>query len=111
GIFRSVADSPLSFADLYLNTQPDGTADHVIVSSPDQLTASNSGEARLTGHFGIGSWHHNIVLLARGRDTLARYGGSAVVDLGPALIDGGLQAPEPAFTPGARTHDRTKLWG
>jgi len=111
GIFRSVADSPLSFADLYLNTQPDGTADHVIVSSPDQLTASNSGEARLTGHFGIGSWHHNIVLLARGRDTLARYGGSAVVDLGPALIDGGLQAPQPAFTPGARTHDRTKLWG
>jgi iron complex outermembrane receptor protein len=111
GIFRSVADNQISFADLYLDTQPDGTADHVIVSNPDQVSASNSGEARLVGHFGTGSWHHNIVLLARGRDTLARYGGSDVVDLGPALIDGGLQAPEPAFTYGARTNDRTKVWG
>jgi len=111
GIFRSVADSPISYADLYLNTQPDGSAEHVIVSNPDQLTTSNSGEARLTGHFGTGSWRHNVVLLARGRDTLARYGGSDVVDVGPAPIDQGLQVPEPSFTYGPRTHDRTKLWG
>jgi iron complex outermembrane receptor protein len=111
GIFRSVADSPISYADLYLNTQLDASAEHVIVGNPDQLTASSSGEARLTGHFGSDSWRHDVLLLARGRDRLARYGGSDVVDVGPARIDQGIQVPEPSFTYGARTHDRTKLWG
>jgi iron complex outermembrane receptor protein len=111
GIFRSVADSPISYADLYVDTQPDGSAEHVVVSSADQLTASNSGEVRLTGRFGAGSWRHNVVLLARGRDTLARYGGSDVIDLGPAPIDQSLQVPAPLFTYGTLTHDRTKLWG
>ena len=50
------------------------------------------------------------MLLARGRDTLALYGGSDVIDLGPALIDQGIQVPEPTFTYSARTHDRTELW-
>jgi iron complex outermembrane recepter protein len=110
GIFRSVADSPISYADLYLNTHPDASAEHVIVSNPDQSTASNSGEGRLTGHFGSGSWRHDVILLARGRDRLARYGGSDVVDLGPARINQHIQVPEPIFAYGARTHDRTRLW-
>jgi iron complex outermembrane receptor protein len=50
------------------------------------------------------------VFLARGRDTLALYGGSDVVDVGPAVIDQGIQVPEPSFSYSARTHDRTKLW-
>lgn len=110
GIFRSVADNPVSYTDLYLDTQPDGAARHYMVGNPDQMTASTSGEARLTGHFGTGTWRHEIVLLARGRDTLALYGGSDVVDLGPALIGEGLQVPAPPFTYSARTHDRTELW-
>jgi len=111
GIFRSIADSPIGYADLYLNTLPNGAAEHFIVANPEQLTTSNSGEARLTGHFGTGAWRQELIVLARGRDTLARYGGSDVVDVGPALIYGGLQVPEPIFTYGALTHDRTKLWG
>jgi iron complex outermembrane receptor protein len=110
GVFRSVADNPVSYADLYLNTQPNGSAEQFIVGNPDQMTSSTSGEARLTGRFGTGSWRQNIVLLARGRDTLALYGGSDVIDLGPALIDQGIQVPEPTFTYSARTHDRTELW-
>ena len=110
GIFRSVADNPISFADLYLNTQPNGSAEQFIVGNPDQMTSSTSGEARLTGRFGTGSWRQNIVLLVRGRDTLALYGGSDVIDLGPALIDQGAQVPEPTFTYSARTRDRTELW-
>ena len=111
GIFRSVADSPTSYADLYLDTRPNGSAEHVIVGYPDQSTASTSGETRLTGRFGSGSWHQDVVLLARGRDTLALYGGSDVTEVGPAIIDQGLQVPEPSFTYTARTHDRTELWG
>jgi iron complex outermembrane receptor protein len=111
GIFRSVADNPISYADLYLNTQPDGSAEQFIVSNPGQSTSSTSGEARLTGRFGTrSSWCQDVVLLARGRDTRALYGGSDVIDLGAALIDQGIQVPEPTFTYSARTHDRTELW-
>jgi iron complex outermembrane receptor protein len=110
GVFRSVADNPVSYADLYLNTQPDGSAEHFMVGNPDQMTSSTSGEVRLTGHFDTGSWRQYLVFLARGRDTLALYGGSDVVDLGPAVIDQGVQVPEPFFTYSARTHDRTELW-
>jgi iron complex outermembrane receptor protein len=110
GLFRSISDDPISYADLYLNTRPDGSAQQFVVGNPDQKTASTSGESRLTGHFGTGSWRQDIVLLARGRDTLALYGGSDVVDVGPALIDQGVQVPEPAFAYSAQTHDRTELW-
>jgi iron complex outermembrane recepter protein len=110
GIFRSVADNPLSYTDLYLNTRPNGSAEQFIVSNPDQSTASTSGEARLTGHFGTDSWRQDVMLLARGRDTLALYGGSDVIDIGPAFINQDVQVPEPTFTYSARTHDRTELW-
>jgi len=110
GIFRSVADNPISFADLYLNTQPNGAAEQFIVSSPDQITSSTSGEARLTGRFAMGSWRQDVVLLVRGRDTLALYGGSDVIDVGAAQIDQGIQVAEPTSTYSARTHDRTELW-
>jgi iron complex outermembrane receptor protein len=109
GIFRSVADNPISYADLYLNTEPNGAAEQYIVANPDQKISSTSGEARLTGHFATGSWRHDIIFLARGRDTVALYGGSDIVDLGPASIDQGIQVPEPSFSYSARTHDRTEL--
>ena len=110
GVFRSIADNPISYADLYLDTKPDGSAEQYVVGSPDQRTSSTSGEARLTGQFTTGSWRQDIVFLARGRDTLALYGGSDVIDVGPALIDQGVQVPEPAFTYTARIHDLTELW-
>src|ERR1700722_3320858 len=110
GVFRSIADAPVSFEDLYLNTLPNGSAEQFVVGSPEQRTSSTSGEARLVGRFGTGSWRHEVVFLARGRDTLVLYGGSDVVDVGPAFIDLGIQVPEPNFSYSARTQDRTELW-
>jgi iron complex outermembrane receptor protein len=110
GLFRSIADAPVSFEDLYLNTLPNGFAEQSVVGNPEQRTSSTSGEARLVGRFGTGSWRHDVVFLARGRDTLALYGGSDVVDVGPAFIDQGIQVPEPNFSYAARTQDRTELW-
>jgi iron complex outermembrane receptor protein len=110
GLFRSISDSPISFSDLYVNTLPNGMAEHLVVGYPDQKISSTSGEVRLTDHFGEGAWRHDIVFLARGRDTLALYGGSDVVDAGPSLINQGLQVPEPTFNYSERTHDRTELW-
>jgi iron complex outermembrane recepter protein len=109
GLFRSIADAPVSFEDLYFNTLPNGSAEQSIVGNPDQRTASTSGEVRLVGRFGTGSWRHDVVFVARGRDTLALYGGSDVVDVGPAFINQGIQVPEPKFTYTARTQDRTEL--
>jgi iron complex outermembrane receptor protein len=109
GLFRSIADTPISYADLYLDTQRDGSAEQFVVGNPDQKTSSTSGEFRITGRFVTGSWRQDIVFLARGRDTVALYGGSDVVDAGPALIDQGIQVPEPTFRYSARTHDRTEL--
>jgi len=110
GVFRSIADAPVSFEDLYLNTLPNGSAEQFMVGNPDQWTASTSGEARLVGRFGTGSWRQDVVFVVRGRDTLALYGGSDVVDVGPAFIDQGIQVPEPKFSYTARTQDRTELW-
>jgi iron complex outermembrane receptor protein len=109
GLFRSIADNPVSFADLYVNTLPNGLADHLLVGAPDQSVVSTSGEARLTGHFVTGVWNHDLVLIARGRDTLAYYGGADVVDAGQASIGQGLQVPEPDFSYTARTFDHTEL--
>jgi iron complex outermembrane recepter protein len=110
GVFRSIADAPVSYEDLYLNTLPNGSAEQFMVGNPDQRTASTSGEARLVGRFGTGSWRQDVVFLARGRDTLALYGGSDVVDVGAAFIDQGIQVPEPNFIYTVRTQDRTELW-
>src|SRR6202162_2929349 len=110
GLFRSIADAPVSYEDLYLNTLPKGSAEQFVVGNPEQRTSSTSGEARLVGRFGTGSWRHDVVFLARGRDTVALYGGSEVVDVGPALIDQGIQVPHPSSTSSVRTKDRTELW-
>lgn len=110
GIFHSSSDSPLSFADLYTDIQPDGRSDHVVVGLPDQTAASTSGEARLSGRWHAGDWRSELILLARGRDVLARYGGEDVVDLGQVTIGSGLQTPVPAFAYSMRTDDRTELW-
>src|ERR1700691_1110259 len=71
GVFRSIADNPISYADLYLDTRPDGSAEQYVVGSPDQRISSTSGEARLTCQFPAGSWRQDMVFLARGRNTLA----------------------------------------
>jgi iron complex outermembrane recepter protein len=110
GLFRSISDSPISFSDLYVSTDPKGNADHLLIGYPDQSVVSTSGEIRLTGRFSADAWHHSVVLLARGRDTLAYYSGEDLIDAGPARIDQGLQVPEPAFHYSSRTHDRTDLW-
>ena len=110
GIFRSVNDNPLGFADLYTDIHPNGRSEHLIAGYPDQDTDSNSGEIRLTGTATMGDWQQQLIFMTRGRDTTARYGGEDVVDVGPAMIDALVQVPEPAFTYSARTIDHAELW-
>jgi iron complex outermembrane recepter protein len=110
GVFRSTNDNPKGFADLYTDVQPNGSSEHLVAGYPDQNTSSNSGEVRLTGAFTTGDWHQQLIFMARGRDTRARYGGEDVVDESPAVIGALVQAPKPDFTYSARTNDHTGLW-
>jgi iron complex outermembrane recepter protein len=110
GVFHSTADNPVSFADLYTDIEPSGRAEHLLVGYPDQSASSSSGEVRLKGRFTSGEWHHDLIILARGRDVLARYGGDDVVDVGPTIIGSGAQVAEPDFTYSTRVRDRSELW-
>jgi iron complex outermembrane receptor protein len=110
GVFRSTNDYPVSFADQYTDIQPNGRSEHLVVGYPDQNTSSNSGEVRLTGAFTTGDWRQQLIFIARGRDTKARYGGEDAVDEGPAVIGALVQSPEPDFMYSARTNDHTELW-
>lgn len=110
GIFRSTNDNPVSFADLYTDIARSGQSDHVVVAYPAQDTASTSGEVRVTGTFATSDWRHQFIIMARGRDTSAEYGGADAVDLGPATIGATLQVPEPHFVFSARSIDHTELW-
>jgi iron complex outermembrane receptor protein len=109
GLFRSISDNPVSFSDLYVNTRRNGLSDHLLIAYPDQYVGSTSGEVRITGRFSLDSWIHHIVLLVRGRDTLARYGGADTVDVGTALVGQGITVPEPDFQYSGRVSDRTRL--
>ena len=110
GLFRSIYDAPHAYADLYINTLPNGLSEHQVVGFPEQRSASNSGEVRLTAHFVRGAWTHDLVSMVRGKDAIARYGGADAVDAGPAFIGQGIQIPKPAFIYSASTGDRTQLW-
>ena len=110
GVFRSTNDYPVSFADQYTEIQPNGQSEHLVVGYPDQNTSSNSGEVRLTGAFTGGDWRQQIIFMARGRDTKARYGGEDVVDEGPAVIGALVELPKPDFVYSTPTNDHTELW-
>jgi iron complex outermembrane receptor protein len=109
GIFRSVSDSPVSYADLYVDTLPTGFGEHLLVGSPDQWSGSTSGEARLLDRFTLGPLKSEWTFMFRGRDTPSTYGGSDVVDAGQARIDRNVQVPIPDFVYSATTKDITKL--
>ncbi|THD60817.1 hypothetical protein [Phenylobacterium sp.] len=110
GLFRSTVDAPVSYADLYTDIQRNGRSDHVVVGFPEQFTGSTSGEARLTGAFGAGDFRQQVILMARGRETTARYGGQNAVDLGPADLSMFVQSARPQFAYSVLTDDQARLW-
>lgn len=108
GLFRSFEVDESEFADLFLDTQRDGTARHVIIADPSKKSASTSGELRLTRSFVEGPRRHAFHLIARGRERRASYDGSDEIDLGPARIGVPDPVPEPNFEFGPRSRDRVR---
>jgi iron complex outermembrane recepter protein len=109
GLFRSVSDIPVSYADLYVSMMATGLADHILVGVPDQRTGSDSGEVRLTGRFKTRQVAQTMTLMARGRYALAHYGGADAVDVGQAPMESGSQVARPDFLYQPETRDATQL--
>lgn len=110
GVFHSRSVVNKNFADLYLDTQVDGLANHVFVAQPDYFTASTSGEVRVSRAFEGQGIKHRLHLGVRTRNVRARYGGSDVVDLGEAFIGRVEPVQRPEFSFGPQSADRVTQW-
>ena len=87
---------------------PDGVGRSFVLAGEDQITASTSGELRISRVIAAGPRRHRLLGSIRARDVEARYGGLATIDLGDATI--GVPAPRlrPAFVLGERTRDHVR---
>ena len=110
GLFRSQFQADASFADLFLDTTPDGLANRVMVADRNQKFGSTSGELRVGKRFVSGKRFHALYYALRGRDQQRRYGGSDFADLGVARIGERADQPEPQFEFGSQTRDEVTQW-
>lgn len=110
GVFRSVEAPDRNYSILFLDMDPDGSAEFVAVSNPGQRFSSTSGEARLTRAFVSGSLSQRFHLSIRGRDQQRRFGGADRVELGSVQTDQPAQMPEPGFQFGDQTIDEVRHW-
>lgn len=104
GLFRSTVSDQSNYADLFLNVQPDGSADHRIVADPREGTRSTSGEFRLSRIIDDGPRKHMILAVIRGRQRNAEFGGSDPVDFGAANV----QLPRPLLKPDFKFTDQSR---
>lgn len=110
GAFHSAFEGKTGFADLFLETDADGSADHVIIADPNQNFSSTSGELRLSKAFDVGKSRHVVHLIGRARDQKRRYGGSDVRSFGRATIGVREELDEPDFVFGPQTRDHVRQW-
>lgn len=112
GVVRSIFQMPSGYAELFVDTTPDGLTREKVIADPRQRSASTSGELRLSRSFSQGPRLHVLHAIVRGRDLHSEYGGSA-----PALDYGWRRLGEPAPVPrpgdlafGPRTRDQVRQW-
>jgi iron complex outermembrane receptor protein len=97
GLFRSTVSDASNYADLFLNVQPDGSADHRIVADPREGTRSTSGELRLSRIISDGPRKHMVLAIVRGRERNAEFGGSDGVDFGSVNMRAPKLVAKPPF--------------
>lgn len=112
GLFRHIIDSKRSFNTLFVNAQPDGTADFLVNIHPPRATESNAGEVRLSRTIEEGPRRHLFHLNVRGGTRRGDFGGEAVVDLGQINVgEVPPEFPEPDVEFGEETIDKARQVG
>jgi len=109
GVFRSIANTDQSAADLLFDTDASGAVGRrIVVISKDDRSASTSGELRVSRSFDEGPRRHTVIASVRGRSQDRRYGGAAIIDLGASTSIGEDFRPEPSYSLGPKTQDRVR---
>lgn len=108
GLFRSQSDSPRTVANLLLDVTARGTANQLLVVDPPGRNGVTSGELRLDRAWQDGTRTHQFTLSARHRDRHRQYGGSALADLGPVLLNQSAPVVPPLPGFGDRDDDRIR---
>ena len=107
GVFRSYNRYSF-FGDFLRAAQPDGTAQHSILSLPRQTFTAYSGEIRASKIVAEGPRRHTFDFAFRGRDVQRNFGGGDVRDFGIGFVGVRTPLPEPTFTYGPLTNDHTR---
>ncbi|WP_158549410.1 TonB-dependent siderophore receptor [Lysobacter silvisoli] len=109
---RSIFHMPSGFAELFVDTTPDGMTREKVIADPSQRSVSSSGELRLSRSFSEGPRLHLLHAAVRGRSLESLYGGSApALDYGWRRLGELRPMPEPdAFAFAQRTRDRVRQW-
>lgn len=110
GAFRSIRDLERSHTQLFLNVQPDGRGDEVVIAEPGRRSASTSGEIRLSRRLSDGPRLHTLHLSMKGRDRVRRYGGDQAIFIGEHLLEEPVVVPEPVSIFGPQTQDDVRQW-
>jgi len=97
GAFRSYNNRSEFTLGLFRNAQANGIAQSSYNSFPQTISASTSGELRVSRGFIEGDWRHTFHASARGRSVNRDFGGVAVVAGGPVQIGVPNPIPKPAF--------------
>lgn len=108
GLFRSLFDDERAFSHLLTDVTADGRANRLIIADPPLYFASTSGEIRLSRTVQDGPRRHRFHATVRGRSAFRRFGGSALVDLGPTSITTPETRPAPALAFGPQQRDRVR---
>lgn len=110
GVFESRLVRVSSFDDLFLDVQPDGMAQNLMVAERDLPARWTSGEVRLTWIKDAGPFEHAVHLSVRGRDKNLVSGGGGSAVLGAVRIGEHRLRPEPAFVFGTPTVSDVRQW-
>jgi iron complex outermembrane receptor protein len=112
GLFRHIIDSRKSFNTLFIDAQPDGTAEFLVNIHPPRETVSNAGEFRVSRSFEEGPRRHVVHLNVRGGTRRGDFGGESVVDLGEINVgEVPPEFPEPDVEFGEETTDKARQVG
>lgn len=108
GLFASEFTQDAYAAQLFTGVNASGAADRIVLSGVDQVSASVSGEARLSRQWVDGPSAHRLFASVRGRSVAAEFGGFDVRSLGPGSFTEQELIAEPNRTYGPLDRDEQR---